>query len=49
MTDRLFPLTRRDTLRAGAVLAAGITLPFHSTFAATATQAQTGEKHHGLC
>ncbi len=48
MTDRLFPLTRRDTLRAGAVLAAGITLPFHSTFAATATQAQTGENTMGF-
>ncbi len=48
MTERLFPLTRRDALRAGAVLAAGIALPNRSTFAATATQAQTGDNTMGF-
>jgi non-heme chloroperoxidase len=48
MTESLFPLTRREALRAGAVLAAGITLPIRSTFAATATQAQTGDNTMGF-
>ena len=48
MTESLFPLTRRDALRAGAVLAASITLPIRSTFAATATQAHTGDNTMGF-
>ena len=51
MADRNFTLSRRDILLSGAVLAAGIALPFRSTGAASAAttiQATTGENTMGF-